>query len=159
MNKRNVIIAIIAILVIIIIIIGIYFAFFSSAFASAPASAPTSAPASISSPLSSGVGPAAQLITAKGCDFSKVNVGCPLGQNMSMISAFYGRRNTTACPGANTTTAGPCSSASVGSTLSSYLNGKNNAVINVLPSSLGGNLSDDPCPGTTKEFEVDYTCS
>lgn len=80
-------------------------------------------------------------------------VSCSSG-SVNVISATYGRHATDTCPYPGGTWAQQNTSCNmdVTSLASSKLNGKQSGTL------LGTDVGTDPCVGTAKYFDIDYTC-
>lgn len=89
-------------------------------------------------------------------------MSCPTGKVISVISALYGRKNGTLCRGGddddddsshplNTNCAAPNILSAVGK------NCDGRSSCSIYTSSFD-QFGPDPCPGTTKYLQVEYTC-
>ncbi|XP_042071625.1 uncharacterized protein LOC102305687 [Haplochromis burtoni] len=90
------------------------------------------------------------------CEGSEANLQCEKGQVLVIHGANYGRRDKTTCSAgrpASQLQDVQCSSQTSTSVAAKSCNGKNSCTISASNSVFG-----DPCVGTYKYLEVDYTC-
>ena len=82
-----------------------------------------------------------------------MNIACATGEILSVISANYGRLDSTTCPHSamsNTNCRSPTSLAIV----QEKCQGASSCQVSANPSTFGG----DPCMGTYKYLEISYSC-
>jgi hypothetical protein len=87
------------------------------------------------------------------CENEQRTLNCSANRSIIITSAFYGRLNKNYCPGANATNVF-CTSNMVLSAIQRLCNNKQTCSFSVNGQTLGG----DPCPSSSKYFNLNFNC-
>ncbi|PIK37716.1 hypothetical protein BSL78_25451 [Apostichopus japonicus] len=92
---------------------------------------------------------------ARVCESGNLSLHCPYGQVLNIVGASYGRNaGSEVCPSPSIRQISNCRAASSSHVVSSACNGKNACHV-----SANNGVFGDPCVGTYKYLEVEYSCN